>query len=152
MQRLTFPRTIYVPIAPNTREAIVDFYRSPPRSWTSEQDAKAAFKLKCFRGNWGASRLSRWLAKTALSKFVTRRRPLAPSRDGAKIAIESWPAELFITMKTIDGMFEVALLYEVTMLGDANSMSRDDKKKWKAAVEEDAYKLVQHLTELRERT
>jgi len=77
---------------------------------------------------------------------------LAPSRGGAKIAIESWPAELFVTMKTIDGMFEVVLTYKVTIVGDADSMSRDDKKKWKAAVEEDAYKLVQHLTELRERT
>jgi len=129
MQRLTYPRTIFVPIAPNTREAIVDFHRSPPRSWMFEPNSNSVFKLKFFRGNWGASRLWRWLAKTSLAKLLARRRPLAPSREVAKTLLESWPAELFVTMNAVDGLFEVGLTYEVTVLGDAQSMSRDDKNR-----------------------
>jgi hypothetical protein len=151
MQRLTYPRTIVVPVASDTRNAIVDFYSSPPRSWTFDANAQSVFKLKFFRGNWGTSKLSRWLAKTSLAKFVGGRRPLAPSRDEVRVVLESWPAELRVTMKTVDGVFEVALTYEVTMLGDTQSMSRDDKKKWKAAVEEDAHRLAQRLSNPRER-
>lgn len=63
---------------------------------------------------------------------------------------ESWPAELTVTMKPADGVFELLMVYEVTMLGGPQTMSRDDKKKWKAAVEEDAYQLAARLQDLSE--
>lgn len=91
--------------------------------------------------------MPKWLTKTVLSKLVGARRPLPPTSEGAKVAMESWPAELSVAMKTAEGNFEISLSYEVTMVGDKHALSRDAKKKWKAAVEEDAYALYQRLTE-----
>lgn len=139
MQRLTYPRTIVVRVMPSTRDVLVDFYRSPPRSWKLEQGSKSVSELKFYRGNWKESPLPSWFAKTTLSSLFAKRRPLKPSRTGASISLESWPAELFVTMKSKDMTFEISIVYEVAMIDKAEPMSRDDKKKWRAAVDEDCH-------------
>ncbi|MEX0818047.1 MAG: hypothetical protein WD070_00595, partial [Pirellulaceae bacterium] len=94
----------------------------------------------------------RWLGKTSLAKYVALRRPVVPPHNGTKISFDAWPAELNTTMKSVDGRFDLALVYEISIPGDGKAMSRDDKKKWKAAVEEDAHELFLRLTQLLENT
>lgn len=137
-----------VPVTPRTRDALIEFYRSSPRCWSLEQNSKSVFELKFFRGNWGECRLPSWLAKTTLSKLFAKRRPLKPSRTGATISLDSWPAELFVTMKAKERSYEILIAYEVAMTDKAEMMSRDDKKKWKAAVDEDCHELLVRLTKM----
>lgn len=74
MQRLTYPRTIFVPLVPSARDAIIAFYQSSPRFWELDDASSSVFKMAFFRGNWGVSKLVGWLGKVGLNKFVGGRR------------------------------------------------------------------------------
>lgn len=74
VQRLTYPRTIFVPLVPSARDAIIAFYQSSPRFWELDDASSSVFKMAFFRGNWGVSKLVGWLGKVGLNKFVGGRR------------------------------------------------------------------------------
>ncbi len=145
MQRLTYPRTLSVPLAPNARDQILEFYRAAPRRWQADLDACAPFQLKLYRGNWGVSKWSQWLGRFGLEKYVRKRQALAPSFDGAKSLFDSWPAELTIALKPKTEEFELSLVYEVTMIGGNHVMSRTEKKKYKDGIENDVAELREYL-------
>jgi hypothetical protein len=129
----------------NPRGAIADFYCAPPRTWTFDSPASTLFRLQFYRGDWKTSRWLEPLAKTWLGKIVSVRRPLALSAESEQAALATRPAELTVHIVPEKNRVRVTLDYCIFFAGRKAEIPREERKRWKAIVDEDLNELERAL-------
>jgi hypothetical protein len=146
VEKLTITREQTLPMHRHASLAIVEFFTSPPRSWTHEPGASTPFHLEFYRGNWRQRRFLRPLAGTFLAKVLAVRSPRPPSVQERKIQYSTRPTELAVRIAPERGRLQVTFTYRFYFAGRRVEIDREERRHWKQEVEREALELLGALS------
>jgi hypothetical protein len=144
VQRLTYDREFSFAVMPrvsraiNPRGTIAEFFGETPRNWQLEGEASSLFRLQFRRGDWSTPRWLKFLKGMAIARIVPVRRPLPVTTQGEHAAFAARPADLLVIISPEKRTrLRVKLEYRIYFAGRKVQIPSEERRRWKAMVDDD---------------